>query len=129
MWAAPRQSAIDTSKTLGSRLVRPPKSCMPVAPMIWLLSSAVSRSELKRSSATLGAAEVCGGADATDEDGIVEVGVDVAFDVVGVVGVVGVDECVEQSASATATTAPAAANRMPPTGTRFGKRNSTLSRL
>jgi hypothetical protein len=86
--------------------------------MIWLPSSAVSRSELKRSSATLGAAEVGGGADATDEDGIFEVDVDVAFDVVGAVGV---DECVEQPASATAATAPSAANRMPPTGTRFGK--------
>jgi hypothetical protein len=74
----------------------------------------VSRIELKRSSRTLGAVEV-GGADVADEVAIVDVAVDGAFDVVGV------DECVEQPASAIATTAPTAANRMPPTGTRFGK--------
>jgi hypothetical protein len=76
----------------------------------------VSRIELNRSSRTLGAAEV-GGADVVDEVGVVDVGVDGAFDVVGV------DECVEQpaSATATATAAPIAANRMPPTGTWFGK--------
>jgi hypothetical protein len=72
----------------------------------------VSRIELKRSSRTLGAAEV-GGADVVDEVGVVEAGVDVAVDVAGV------DECVEQPASATVTTAPTAANRMPPAGTRF----------
>ncbi len=90
-------------------------------------SSAVSRIELKRSSGTLGAVEV-GGAGAADEVGIVEVGVeevgvDVAFDVAGA------DDGFEQPASATATTAPTAANRIPPTGTRLGKPNSNLSRL
>jgi hypothetical protein len=82
--------------------------------MIWLPSSTVSRIEPRRSSATLGAAEV-GGADGTDEDGTVEVDVDDAFDVVGV------DECVAQPATANATAAPTAANRMPPTGIGFGK--------
>jgi hypothetical protein len=72
----------------------------------------VSRIEPKRSSRTLGAAEV-GGADVVDEVGVVEVGVDVAVDVAGV------DECVEQPATATPATAATAANRMPPTGTRF----------
>jgi hypothetical protein len=80
--------------------------------MIALPSSTVSRIELKRSSRTLGAAEA-GGADVVDEVGVVEVGVDVAVDVAGV------DECVEQPASAAAATAAIAANRMPPTGTRF----------
>jgi hypothetical protein len=82
--------------------------------MIALPSSTVSRIELKRSSRTLGAAEV-GGADVVDEVAVVDVGDDVAVDVAGV------DECVEQPASATAATAPTAANLRPPTGTRFGK--------
>jgi hypothetical protein len=82
--------------------------------MIALPSSTVSRIELRRSSRTLGAAED-GGADVVDEVGVVDVGVDGAFDVVGV------DECDEQPASATAATAPTAANRAPPTSTRFGK--------
>jgi hypothetical protein len=73
--------------------------------MIVLPSSTVSRIELKRSSCTLGAAEV-GGADVVDEVGVVDVGVDVAVDVAGV------DECVEQPASVTAatTTTTTAAN-------------------
>src|ERR1700751_3713360 len=114
MWAAPRQSGFDTWKRLVSRVVGPPKSCMSVEPMIWLPSSTVSRIEPKRSSRTLGAADV-DGADVVDEAGVVEVGVDVAVDVAGV------DECDEQPASAvTATpTAPIAANRMPPVGIRF----------
>jgi hypothetical protein len=73
----------------------------------------VSRIELNRSSDTLGGGGG-GGADVVDKVDIVEGGVDVAFDEVGV------DECVEQPASDTATT-PTAANRMPPARIRFDR--------
>jgi hypothetical protein len=85
---------------------------MSVDPMIALPSSTVSRIEPRRSSRTLGAGGG-GGAVVVDEVGVVEVGGDVADDVAGV------DECEEQPASATAATAPTAANLMPPTGTRL----------
>jgi hypothetical protein len=72
----------------------------------------VSRIELKRSSRTLGAAEV-GGADVVDDVAVVDAGLDVAVDVAGV------DECDEHPARATA--APTPANLRQATGIRFGK--------
>ncbi|CNH17611.1 Uncharacterised protein [Mycobacterium tuberculosis] len=105
MWAGPRQSGFDTAKALVSMVDRPPRSCMPVAPMMALPSSTVSRNELNRSSGTRGDVVV-----GSDDVGAAEVGALVAGEGAGeVAGVFAGDE---QPATATAPAAASAANRV-----------------